>query len=91
MDDKTKQEREVMDALKASKGFTTIFWITSNQRRARVVDRLEKRGNLVRIGNHSYPVIRFKVLEVTEVEKKVSRAIKKVVLKEIKKRKENKQ
>ena len=59
MDDKTKQEREVMDALKASKGFTTIFWITSNQRRASIVEKLEKRGNLVRVGNHSYAVIRF--------------------------------
>lgn len=58
MDDK---EREVMDALKASKGYTTIFWITSNQRRARVIDRLEKRGRLVRIGDHKYPIIRYEI------------------------------
>ena len=90
MDDKQKQEREIMDKLKEGKGYTTIFWITANQRRARVIDRLEKRGNLVRIGEHKYPIIQFKVLEVTETEKRIRRALKKVVSKELK-RKENKQ
>lgn len=44
----TKDEEEIVEQLRKSKGWTNIFWLTETQSRARASESLERSGMIKR-------------------------------------------
>ena len=53
------QERSVIEQIREDGGFS-IFWATETQRRACAIERLQKRGDIRRIGGN-YPFCKYEL------------------------------
>ena len=54
---KAAQEQAVINALKTTQGYFTVFWATETQYRAAAIERLEARG-AIRVERLGFPLLR---------------------------------
>ena len=59
------QEISVIEKIRDDGGFT-IFWATETQRRACAIERLQKRGEIRRVGG-SYPFCKYELVPTVEL------------------------